>query len=115
MYKIKVKDLKEKLTDFDFSSFDLIIAVSSRGDLIAEIISEKTGTPWLSYSDIVGKINPSDNVLLVDDIISTGKSVEIVRAKLDISESKTFAIAGGEDYNIYEKSDYVKIKKGWFF
>lgn len=115
MYKIKVKEIEEKIKELNFSNFDLIIAVSSRGDFIAELISENTGKPWLNYADIEGTINPKDNVLLVDDIISTGKSVEIVRAKLDISDSKTFAIAGGEDYNIFKKAGCVKIKKGWLF
>jgi len=115
MYKLTKKELRQKIEALQFSNFDIIIAVTDRGCIIADTISEISNKLWMLASEIEGKINANDTVLLVDDIINSGETIKTVKEKLGIVKAKTFAVAGNADYNIYTKADSVKIKSGLFW
>lgn len=111
-YTMTKKELRRKLDEFNFSNFDLIIAVTDRGSVIADTISNQTNKLWLLASEIEGKINAKDTVLLVNDIISSGETMRMVKEKLGIKQSKTFAIAGNADFYFFDIAGSVKIKNG---
>lgn len=113
MYKLTLTELKNTLATIEFEEFDAIVAISERGHLVAKLISEKTGIQWFSLEKIKNIEEDKTRILLVDDIINSGKSLKVATDSLENRNIKTFAIAGNADYFIYPQPGCVKIKKGW--
>jgi len=115
MYKLSLKELKDKIATLEFDRFDKIVAVSKRGHLAAQAVSEHIGTEWITLEKAQGIGGENIRILLVDDIINSGKSLVAAKEQINISDVKTFAIAGNADYYIFKQPGCVKVKKGWLW
>jgi hypoxanthine phosphoribosyltransferase len=107
--------------------FDLIVAIANGGIIPASFLQERLRIPMniirIKYRDednnpmfeepklmhkgdldIKGK-----RILLVDDVLRTGKTLSEGKKHLKGNEIKTFVINGKADYNLYYQKECIKM------
>ncbi|MCV6599763.1 MAG: phosphoribosyltransferase family protein [Alphaproteobacteria bacterium] len=96
----------EKLNEeVNFNQFDVIVGVTRGGLIPAVHLSECNNKKMLtiycsfrdfnddkSYSKDLEKINQYDNILLIDDIYDTGKTIKKIKSDLPNKKIKTYTM-----------------------
>ncbi len=116
-------EVRKKIDSLEFKeNFDIIVAVSRGGINPAKLLSEKLNLDIeiikINYRDddhkiIYDKPNLLDDVsfefknkkiLLVDDVVKTGHTIEVAKEELlGCKIIKTFAVNGLADYSLYNE------------
>lgn len=131
-----LKEISKCIADnIDLSKIDKIVAVESMGIHIATALSLQTGVPFLvirkreyglegekkvnqktgygSANLYINNINKGDNILLIDDVISTGGTLKaLVKSLNDININLTNIVAvieKGEGKKIVEEELNIQI------
>ena len=127
MKKTKIKQIESKLETINFPKFDLIIAIATDGIKPAEILKHRLNIPvetiYINYRNENNKpikkepeltkpfkeIN-NKNILIVDSISKTGKTLEKAKKILKNNNIKTFVINGTADYSLFQFNECIDWK-----
>jgi len=125
MKQISFKEIVEKINEINFDNFDLIIAIGKGGIIPAALVADKLSLDmkvlWINYRDENHRPrydNPKQtrefeeikdkNILLVDDVSRTGKTLNKAKEILKNNKVKTFVLNGPADYNLMDSEECVK-------
>jgi uncharacterized protein len=129
MKKLTLKQITEKIKEIDFPKFDLIIAIERDGIMPASLLKHFLNIPvkviWLNYRDENNKpikkepilTKPLDkelktiknkNLLIVDTISKTGKTLNKAKEIFKDNKTKTFVINGKADYSLFNFKECIE-------
>ena len=127
MEEISFKQIAERVKGFDLPEFDLVVGIGIGGIAPASLIANKLGCELkivtINYRDDKNRpVYPEPvlksefdiskehkNVLLVDDVSRTGKTLGKAKTLLEGYSVKTLALKGEADYILFpELEDCVK-------
>ena len=129
MKKLTLKEITEKIKEINFPKFDLIIAIGRDGIMPASILHHFLKIPvkiiWLNYRDEKNKpikkepilTKPLDkelytiknkNLLIVDTVSRTGKTLKKAKEILKNNKTKTFVINGKADYSLFNFKECIE-------
>jgi len=128
MKTITREQIKDKLETINLPRFDLIVAIANDGIKPAEILKQKLNIPietiYLNYRDkdnrpirqepeltkpiSINLKNLKDkNILIVDSISKTGKTLNKAKEILKENNLKTFVINGKADYSLFDYEECI--------
>lgn len=127
MEEITWDKFNQKLDNIQFEEFDLIIAIARGGIIPASFIQQKLDIPMkiinINFRD--DNHNPKyenpklleengfkikkKNILLVDDVSRTGKTIQKAKEYLKDNNIKTCIINGQGDYNLFNSKTCLKM------
>lgn len=129
MKKITLSHIKNKLKEIDFPKFDLIIAIGNDGIKPAKILKQHLKIPlqiiYLNYRNKDNKpikkqpilkkpLNnklkslKNKNILLVDTLSKTGKTLKKAKQILKENKTTTFVINGKADYSLFSYKECIE-------
>ncbi len=124
MRTITRKQIESKLRTINLPRFDLIVAIANDGIKPAEILKKHLSIPvetlYLNYRDERNrpirdepeltrpfKEIKDKNILIVDSISKTGKTLEKAKHILKNNSIKTFVINGKADYSLFDYEECI--------
>ena len=127
MKDLTLNQIKDKLKDITFPKFDLIIGIATDGIKPAELLSDYLNIPFeiihLNYRNkenipirdepIETKENKNisnlndKNILIVDSISKTSKTLNKAKDILKNNNIKTFVINGKADYFLFNYDECI--------
>ena len=129
MKQLTLKQIIKKLNKVKFPKFDLIAAIGKDGIMPASLLKCFLNIPayviWLNYRNKQNnpirkapiltkplnkklKIIKNKQILLVDTISRSGKTLEKAKELLKGNKIKTFVINGKADYSLYHFKECIK-------
>ncbi len=125
MQEIGWEEFFEKLGEVEFGDYDLIVAIGQGGIIPGGFIQQKLNIPMkiinLNYRDennkpVFDEVRVTEeiefeakgkDILLVDDVSRTGKTVEKAKELLRDNDITTFVINGDADLNIFNQEECI--------
>jgi len=129
MKKLTLKQITDKIRKINFPKFDLIIAIGRDGIMPASILHHFLKIPvkviWLNYRDENNKPIKKEpiltkpikkelktiknkNILIVDTVSRTGKTLKKAKEILRENKTKTFVINGKADYSLFNFKECIE-------
>lgn len=120
-------ELDRVLAEMEGERFEAIVAIAQGGILPAALLQQEWGIPMgvvhINYRDHENKPRFPDarlldegpppfagrNVLLVDDVSRTGRTLARARAYLANSTVKTFLVNGEADFRLYHTEECLRM------
>jgi hypoxanthine phosphoribosyltransferase len=128
MKKLTLTQITEKIKAKKFQKFDLIVAIGKDGIMPASLLKHFLDIPveviWLNYRNKENKpireepilkkplnkrlkLMKNKNILIVDSISKTGKTLEKAKEVLKDNRVKTFVINGKADYSLFKFKECI--------
>jgi hypoxanthine phosphoribosyltransferase len=126
MKKLTLKQITEKIKEINFPKFDLIIAIGRDGimpaSLLKHFLKTEVKTIFINYRDENNKPIKKEpiltkpikeeiknkNLLIVDTISKTGKTLKKAKEILKENNIKTFVINGKADYSLFNFKECIE-------
>lgn len=123
MHDLTIGEIKDRVEKLELPSFDLIIGIANGGTVPASLVSYKTGTALRMIKinfrnednnpqheqpvllDGVEKNFSNFNLLLIDDVSVTGKTLDLAKSILRGNKISTLVFKGKADYVLFPEID----------
>ncbi len=126
---LSFQEICSALENYDLPDTDIVIGIGRGGTVPACLVASKLGCDLLivrvNYrdddnkpvriepvflEDLTFSFPPKTKVLLVDDVSVTGKTLEVVKARLNPFPVQTFVLKGRADHVLYPE---IKVCVRW--
>ena len=107
MKELSFRDISDRLKNMDLPQFDTVVGIAEGGKILAGLVAYKLGSDlkiiYVKDHNDLSRIK--GNVLIVDDVQMSGKTMEFTKKLLAYCNIKTMVVRGEADYVLFPELD----------